>query len=596
MKIGVERETALAFAATLATAGCLALGLGPAAAAEPGAAPAAASPPGLSLELLPIDPPAPPGASAPALAAENVTTLRRDHDVLMTWLEPGEGGGRLRFARLSDDTWTEPVTVAAGVAQPVALDPPTLTVLDTQGGVRRTLVVRTGDVVARSGDAGRTWTRLPAPPLPFASLAGGDEGGYAFWLAPDGDGAAKLLGTRLLAGETVLDVRVAPGSGTSAVMTWDGPVVVYRDHGVDGAQDVAVVRRKDARWTPPRPVHVEGWAPLAGVPASGPRVAAERRQVAVAWYTEAAELPHVLVAFSSDGGGTFGAPVEVAAGEGAEGVPSGLVDVALDDGGNALVLWTAGTGSGDVALNLARVSPDGRRGEEVVLADGLSAGPESAPRIARAGERVAAAWVEGEPGRLRAVVLPLAGLPAAERRRPARAVRAGSEVEPGSAPAAYRGRGRVGDLVPDDELVSLAGDAVSLASLAGRPVLLNLWATWCVPCLAEMPELAELQERFGPEGLAVVGVSVDDEESLDQVRAFVSEGKVRIPVWLDPQMQVYRALRVRGLPATFVVDREGRILLRHDGPITADDSRLRAALRRALGGSPEAPRERPGNG
>jgi len=516
-----------------------------------------------------IDPPARPGSTSPALAAESPTTVSKEEEILMTWLEPD---GRLRFARLSGETWSQPITVVEHVATLDPADRPSLTVFDTQA-VRRTLIARTGDVVARSGDGGRTWARLPAPPLPFASFAGGDEGGYVFWLAAGGEGAARLLGTRVLAGETLLDPRVAGGSSTAAAMTWDGPVVAYRDENADGALDVALVRREDARWTPPRSVHVEGRRP-ARTPESGPRVAARRRQVAVAWYAEAPPRPRLLVAFSGDAGRTFAAPVEVEAKEG-DRAPAGPVDVALDDNGHALVLWTT-TGPTEATFELARVSPDGDRGEELVLAKGSPASLRGIPQIARAGGRVAVAWIDG--GRVRAVAAPLAGIPAAGSRRPGAAS--------GGRPRAYRGQGRVGEPVPDFELGSLDGDQVSLASLQGRVVLLNLWATWCLPCLGEMPELAALHERYGDQGLVVVGVSVDGADALDKVHAFVSERRIPFAVWLDPEMRLYHALRVLGLPATFVVDREGRIVLRRDRAITADDPELGKALSGALGDPP----------
>ncbi len=520
-----------------------------------------------------IDPPAPPGSASPALAAESPATAGKEDEILMTWLAPGESGGRLLFARLSGQGWSRPITVAEQVATLDPADRPSLTVIDTQG-VRRTLIARTGDVVARSGDAGRTWTRLPAPALPFASFAGGDEGAYAFWLAADGHGSAKLLGTRVLAGETLLDPRAAGGPATSAAMTWDGPVVAYRDRNAEGAQDIAMVRRQDAQWTLPRPVHAEGWRP-AQEPASGPRVAALRRQVAVAWSTEAPQGRRVLVAFSGDAGRTFGAPAEVDARE-RDQVPWGPVDVVLDDSGHALVLWMT---AGPIAatLNLARVSPDGKRGEELVLAQGLPAHMGGLPQIARAGDRVAVTWTEGVPSRVRAVAVPLAGIPAPASRRPGPAAAVGGSTKP------YAGRGRVGEDVPDLELTSLAGEKVSLASLRGRAVLLNLWATWCVPCLAEMPELAALQERYGSEGLVVLGVSVDAADASGKVRAFVADRKIPFAVWLDPEMRLYRALLVQGLPATFVIDRDGRIALRRDQPITAGDPELAQALGRAMG-------------
>ena len=522
---------------------------------------------GPSLALTSIDPPAPPGSTSPALAAEDPTTVTREHEILMTWLEPGETGGRLRFARLSQETWSQPVTVAERVSTPGPADEPSLTVIDTQA-VRRTLIARTGDVVAQSGDGGRTWTRLPAPALPFASFAGGEEGAYAFWLAADRDGSAKLLGTRVLAGETLLDARVSGGSATSAAMTWNGPIVAYRARSADGARDIATVRRLDAKWTTPRLVHADGWRP-AESPKSGPHVAALRRQVIVAWYTEAPDRPRVFVAFSSDAGGTFGAPVEVAVAEGNH-APSGPVAVGLDDNGHALVLWLATTGPSEATLNLARASPDGKRGEELVVAKGPPPRPGGVPQIVRAGDRVAVAWIEGVLRRVRATAVPLAGIPApADRRARPVVASAGTSMQP----------------APDLKLVSLDGDEVSLASLRGRAVLLNVWATWCVPCIAEMPELAALHQRHGNDGLVVVGVNVDSAETSNKVRAFIAERKIPFAVWLDPEMRIPRTLRVEGLPATFVIDREGRIVLRLERPIAANDPDLEQAVSRALSDS-----------
>ena len=530
----------------------------------------------LAEELTSIDPPARPGSSHPAIASEGVTTLREEHDVLMTWLEPGPSGMRLRFSRLADRVWSPPVTIADPVSALGPMDRSSLTVLDTQA-VRRTLIARTGDVVARSGDAGRTWARLPAPALPFASFAGGDQGGYAFWLDPGGDDSAKLLGARILSGEALLDPGAADGSSTSAAMTWDGPVVVYRDQSIE---DIVVVRRQDAQWTRPRPVHhVAGWRP-AQRPKSGPEVAASRRQLAVAWYTEVPHRPRVLVAFSSDAGKSFGAPVEVAVKEG-DRTPLAAVDVDLDSAGDALVLWLATTGSTEANLNLARVSADGERGKDLVLAEGLDASAEAMPQIARAGNRAAVTWIASAPGqpesgRVRAVAVPFTSVSAP----------GGLQPDPGAASEEKLGiasrRGRVGEHVPDLELTVLDGEKVSLESLRGRPVLLNLWATWCLPCIAEMPELATLHDRYADEDLVLVGLSFDDADATDKVRAFVAEYEVPFAVWLDPAMRVFSALRVKSLPVTLVLDREGQIAWRRDGRITADDPELRDALSRAL--------------
>lgn len=518
-----------------------------------------------------IDPPAEPGSTSPTIAAEIPMTQVDRYDILMTWLAPGAKGGRLMFSRYSGESWSPPVTVAEPVSLLTRNDPPSLTVIDTQG-VRRTLIARTGDTVARSPDAGRTWTRLPSSALPFASFAGGDEGGYAFWLGANADGTSRLLGARILAGETVLDPVAESGMSTAAAMTWDSPVVVYRDRTSNGGQAISCIRRQNARWLEPRIVHVES-SPKDAV--GGLEAAALRRDVAVAWYSEAGGQPHLSVAFSADAGGTFGPPVEADAPEGTRS-PRSPVAVELDDQGGALLLWLASNGPGETTLNLARVTRDGKRGAELTLARGPSAWRWGVPKIVRAGEGVAVAWTEGVLARPRAALVPLAAIP------PALVVRPRSAAGRSGAEAPRSGHGRVGELVPEIELVSLQGEPVSMSALRGQAVLLNLWATWCAPCVAEMPELKALHERWAAEGLKIVGVSADNATARDRVQRFVTERSLPFAIWLDPDMRLARALRSQTLPATFVLDREGKILLRLDRPISAREPALDAALSRAL--------------
>jgi len=522
-------------------------------------------------QIVSIDPPAPIGSTFPSLAVESPTTVIKEHQILMTWLEPGESGRRLRFSRLSAGTWSEPVTVAEPISTLGKEDQPSLAVIDTQA-VRRTLVARTGDVVARSGDGGRTWTRLPGPELPFSAFAGGDEGGYVFWLDADQQGSAKLFGSRILAGETVVDPRVVGGSSVAAAMTWDGPVVAYRDQNPAGGQDIVAIRRRDAQWTEPRLIRHEEWLPNRELN-RGPRAAAQRRQVAIGWYTETDGQSRVLVSFSANAGRTFGPSVEVAVGDG-DRAPSGAVDIALDDSGNAVVLWRASVASGEGVLYLSRVSPDYGPGSELVLAKAPTDRMGDAARIGRVGDRTAVSWTDGD--RLRVLTVPLEAIPAPRQGRP-------GAVSPSSKnPASQTRDGPLEDSVSSLELTSLDGDIVSLASLRGRAVLLNLWATWCLPCLKEMPVLSALHERYDSEGLVVVGASVDDADASDRVRRFVAEQKIPFAVWRDPEMLLYGALRSRSLPATLVIARDGRVLLRRDLAIEADDPEIAVALRQAL--------------
>ena len=80
-------------------------------------------------------------------------------------------------------------------------------------------------------------------------------------------------------------------------------------------------------------------------------------------------------------------------------------------------------------------------------------------------------------------------------------------------------------------------------------------------------------------------MNVDSAETSNKLRAFIAERKIPFAVWLDPEMRIPRTLRVEGLPATFVIDREGRIVLRLERPIAANDPDLEQAVSRALSGS-----------
>jgi len=109
----------------------------------------------------------------------------------------------------------------------------------------------------------------------------------------------------------------------------------------------------------------------------------------------------------------------------------------------------------------------------------------------------------------------------------------------------------------DFTLKDLTGKAWMLSELRGKVVLVNFWATWCPPCRKEMPDLEALYERFGPQGLVILGIS--DEEAA-KVEPFIRERKVTFPVLLDPGREVNEAFVVEGIPKSFVYDRVGKLV------------------------------------
>ena len=110
---------------------------------------------------------------------------------------------------------------------------------------------------------------------------------------------------------------------------------------------------------------------------------------------------------------------------------------------------------------------------------------------------------------------------------------------------------------PEFTLKDLSGKTWKFAELRGKVVLVNFWATWCPPCRTEMPDLEALYERFGSQGLVVLGIS---DEQAAKVDPFIRERKISFPVLLDPGRKINEMFVVEGIPKTFVYDREGKLV------------------------------------
>ena len=114
--------------------------------------------------------------------------------------------------------------------------------------------------------------------------------------------------------------------------------------------------------------------------------------------------------------------------------------------------------------------------------------------------------------------------------------------------------------------LTLDGEPISLADLRGRVVWVDFWASWCPPCRAETPVLRDLYARHRGDGLAMVGVSVQ-ESSADDVRRYVETYRIGYPVVADLTGSIFRAWRVYGLPTQFILDRQGVIRAVVQGPV-----------------------------
>lgn len=111
------------------------------------------------------------------------------------------------------------------------------------------------------------------------------------------------------------------------------------------------------------------------------------------------------------------------------------------------------------------------------------------------------------------------------------------------------------------DIKALDGTTYRVEDRKGQVVLLNLWATWCGPCRAEMPELVELQNKYNDKNFKILGLNTDD-ESPEAVKAFAAKMKLNYEIgWIDQKMsrELFRFAQFSAIPQSFLIDREGRI-------------------------------------
>ncbi len=131
--------------------------------------------------------------------------------------------------------------------------------------------------------------------------------------------------------------------------------------------------------------------------------------------------------------------------------------------------------------------------------------------------------------------------------------------------------------MPQAAFTDVDGKPASLADFKGRPAVVNLWATWCQPCLKEMPSLLRLHARF--DGKLVVAAVSEDHAGAKVVVPFVADkGLQKLSIYLDPQGALGHELKVRGLPTSIVIDAAGRVVGRVEGGAEWDSADMLAVL------------------
>jgi len=140
-----------------------------------------------------------------------------------------------------------------------------------------------------------------------------------------------------------------------------------------------------------------------------------------------------------------------------------------------------------------------------------------------------------------------------------------------------------GDRAPEFSAVTIdGGDSLSSADLLGAPYVLNIWATWCAPCREEMPELQQLHDKYSGQGFQVIGVSVDDESAGPQIQEFADEYGITFPLYHDRTWEIMDAYLLPGLPSSFLIDADGNVVRKWNGPFHPMEEGVQADVRALL--------------
>lgn len=364
--------------------------------------------------------PAAEGAAEPRLITD------ANGRVLLSWLEPKAGGGHtFRYSTLSGDTWSAPRTIAEGPRFFANwADFPALFV--TKSGLmaahwleRRGQGRTSYDVKLRtSRDSGRTWSETITPHRDgtetehgfvsfFESPGKGSNAGLGLvWLdgremvghGDHGAGGgqmtlrAAMVSAQGEAGaEALVDGRVCDCCQTAATTTDTGVVVAYRDRTDTEIRDIVVTRFEQGKWSAPTPVHADRWE-INGCPVNGPALAAKGQSVAVAWFTAVNNAPKTQLAFSKDGGRTFGAPIRIDSG-----TTLGRVGLTLLADGRVLVSWIDNVGA-TAQFMVRAVKADGTLGAPVTVSPISGDRTSGFPQVVVSGNRLIAAWTHVQRG------------------------------------------------------------------------------------------------------------------------------------------------------------------------------------------------------
>ena len=360
--------------------------------------------------------------------AEPFLFTDKNNLVYLSWVKKKGEESTLKFSTLSNEHWSEPVVIASGKSWFVNwADYPVLSA-DADGNLMAHFLEKSAagtyayDVkLINSSDKGKTWSNSKIlnddgkeAEHGFVSMAPYGDKIFVSWLdgrntVMEGDhtGHEEHQGQMTIRGAIInkegkkeneweLDNRVCDCCQTSAAITDNGPVVVYRDRSEDEIRDMSIVRYVNGKWTTPTTIFPDNWK-ITGCPVNGPRADAINNNLAIAWFSMADKKGQVNLVFSKDGGQTFDKPIRID-----EGKPIGRVDVLMLDSATAMASWMEGS-----SIKAVKVNIDGKKESSILIASSSEARSSGFPQMTKSGNRIFFAWTDDKAKTIKVAALSL---------------------------------------------------------------------------------------------------------------------------------------------------------------------------------------------
>ena len=334
--------------------------------------------------------------------------------VYLSWIEKIGAQSTLKYSSFLNDKWSEPVTIASGkhwfvnwADYPVIASDGNKNLLahflEKSDTAKFTYDVK----IVSSADSGKTWSSSKLlhddnvkAEHGFVSIVPYKEQFFVTWLdgrktaskahgGHDGHHGEMTLRAVFIdkngnkANEWELDERICDCCQTTAAITKDGPVVVYRDRSGDEVRDMSIVRYVNDGWTAPKTIHADNWQ-IKACPVNGPRADAINNDLVIAWFSMENKKGEVNVVFSKDGGITFGQPIRIN-----EEKPIGRVDVVMRDSITAIVSWMEGS-----SIKAVEVHADGTKEQSVMIASSSDKRSSGFPQMTLMNNKIIFAWTD----------------------------------------------------------------------------------------------------------------------------------------------------------------------------------------------------------